>query len=129
MELFESEIRKEAQAAHVNGQDRNPAWGSQTSSGKQSAVSPKHDQKLRCVRNALASLTFRTIQQTVGRFLVNEGLYAAGCKPFQQRGNDNGEIGAAWAGNDAYGLKGLSGMHVRLRFYPRDFFRAWRKYS
>jgi negative regulator of replication initiation len=129
MELLQSEIREEAQAAHVDGQDRNPARGSETRRGEQSAIAAKHEQELRCVRNLLASVTFRTVRQAVCRLFVDKSLYSSRFEPFQQWGNNDGEIRAAGAGNDAYGLKGLSGVHVRLRFYPMVFLRAWRKYS
>src|SRR6266446_6812091 len=129
MELFQSETGKKTQAAHIDGEDRNPAGSGKACSGQHRAITPKHEEKLRCVGYALTRQTFRTIGQTLSRLFVNERLYAACFEPFQQWRNNDDEIRAARARNDAYGLKRLSGMHVRKGFYSRAFLRAWRKYS
>ncbi len=97
--------------------------------GEHGSVAAEYEQKLRRVRHSLARLAFRAVRQAVSRLFVNKGLYAARGEPFQQWRNNNGEIRTARARDDADGLKGFSWMHVRLRFYPRLFLRACRKYS
>src|SRR5256885_1076058 len=124
VQLFQSKAGKETQTAHIDGQDGNPARGGQTRGSKHGAVTPKHEQKLRGVRHALASLTFRTIRQTVSRLFVDKNFYAMRFKPLQQWRNNNGEVRTARARNDADGLKSLSGAHVLPRFYSRVFLRA-----
>src|SRR5437016_10994710 len=113
MELFQSEASKKTQAAHVDGEDWNSARSGKARSGQHGAVTPEHEEKLRCVCHALTRQTFRTVRQAVGRLFVNESLNAAGLEPFQQWRNNDDEIRAARARNDAYGLKRLSGGHVR----------------
>ena len=84
VQLFQSEAGQEAQAAHIDWQDRNSAWGRQTRGGEHGAVASKHKQKLRRVCHAFASLTFRIVGQRTSRLFVNEGLYAVRFEPFQQ---------------------------------------------
>ncbi len=129
MELFQSETGKKTQAAHVDGKDGNPAGSRKARGGKHGAVTPKHEEKLGCICHALARQTLRTVWQTLSRLFVNESLYATRIEPFQQWRNNDDEIRAARARNNAYGLKRLSGVHVRKGFYSRAFLRAWRKYS
>src|SRR5712672_3573010 len=117
MQLFQREAGQKAEATYVDWQDGNAARCGETSGSEHSAVAAKYEKKLRCVCDVLASLTFRSVRERIRRFLVEESAYAARFQPFQQRRNDNGEIRAARAGNDANGLKGLTGVHVRLRFY------------
>ena len=129
MELFQSETGEKTQATHVDREDGNPAGSGKARGGEHRAVTPEHEEKLRCVCHALTRQTLRTIRQTLSCLFVNESLNATRAEPFQQWRNNDDEIRAARARNDAYGLERLSGVHVRKGFYSRAFLRAWRKYS
>src|SRR5438132_12418610 len=104
MELFQSEASKKTQAAHVDGEDWNSTRSGRARSGQHGAVTPEHEEKLRCVCHALTRQIFRTVRQAVSRLFVNDSLNAAGFEPFQQWRNNDAEIRASSAINDVYGL-------------------------
>src|SRR5207253_3167161 len=95
MELFQSETGEKTQATHVDREDGNPAGSGKARGGEHRAVTPEHEEKLRCVGHALTRQTLRTIRQTLSCLFVNESLNATRAEPFQQWRNNDDEIRAA----------------------------------
>ena len=86
MQFFQRETGKKAQAAHIDGQDGNPARGGQAGGGEHGAVAAKHEKKLRSVSYALARLALRAVRQAVGCLLVNESRTPRASSHFSKGG-------------------------------------------
>jgi len=106
IEFVDGEAGEKAEAAHVDGENGKAARSGEASGGEQRAVTAEDEEEIGLSSDLFAGERVRGAGESAGGFLVVEDAKMAGFEPAEERGDDDGEVGAARARDDADGLDG-----------------------
>src|SRR5262249_26305903 len=101
---------EEAEAAEVDGQDRDAVRRGLACRSEQRTVAAENEQQVG-LRGELFTCETRTaaVAQRFSGFRVVKRAVAAFCEPFQQRSDDVREVGAPWTRKDPDSANGFCG--------------------
>jgi hypothetical protein len=129
IEFVNGETGEKAEAAHVDGENRDTPRGSDTRGGEKRAVTAEDEKEVGLASDLVAGKPVSGSGEGAGGFFIVDDAQAVLGKPFEKRRDDDGEIRAARARDDADSFEERSGRHDYLGFYFRCPLPAWRKYS
>jgi hypothetical protein len=103
--FLDLEAGQEAEAAHVDGENRNAERGGEAGRGEERAVAAEDQQELGLLGDFDAAQALRGIVQRAGGFGVVDGANAVCGKPLEKGRNDGLQIRTPGPGNNADGVK------------------------
>ena len=105
VKFLERETGEKAEAAQVDGQNRDAARGGFARGGQERAVPSENQEQVRFGGELSASEPSRgSVVQGLGGFQVVKSVVAPGGQPFEQSRYHVGDVGAPRPGKDANGM-------------------------
>jgi hypothetical protein len=105
IEFVDGEAGKKAEAAHVDGEDGEAARSGEACGSEKGAVATEDEEEIGLGGDLFAGERVGGSGEGAGGFFVEEDAEVASFEPAEKRGDDDREIGAARARDDADGME------------------------